>query len=49
LEKDESVEAGREYVEAHVIYMHYVEGIHDAILSAGGHHHADAGHKVHEE
>jgi len=46
--KDKSVEAGREFVEAYVTYMHYVEGIHTAILSAGGHHHADAetaGHK----
>lgn len=40
--KDESVEAGREYVEAYVTYMHYVEGIHDAILSSGGHHAGDA-------
>lgn len=36
--KDKSVEAGREFVEAYVMYMHYVEGIHAAILSAGGHH-----------
>ena len=46
--KDKSVEAGREFVEAYVTYMHYVEGVHTAILSAGGHHHADAetaGHK----
>lgn len=35
--KDKSVEAGREFVEAYVIYMHYVEGIHAAIMSAGGH------------
>ncbi|MEW6236481.1 MAG: DUF6448 family protein [Candidatus Omnitrophota bacterium] len=41
--KDKSVEAGREFVEAYVTYMHYVEGIHSAILSAGGHHHAEAG------
>ncbi len=34
--KDKSVEAGREYVEAYVIYMHYVENIHSAIMSAGG-------------
>ncbi len=39
--KDKSVEAGREFVEAYVTYMHYVEGIHDAILSAGGHDHAE--------
>lgn len=41
--KDRSVEAGREFVEAYVTYMHYVEGIHDAILSAGGHNHAGGG------
>ena len=35
--KDKNVEAGREYVEAYVIYMHYVEGIHTAIMTAGGH------------
>lgn len=38
--KDTSVEAGREFVEAYVIYMHYVEGIHAAIMSVGDHHHA---------
>jgi hypothetical protein len=36
------VEAGREFVEAYVIYVHYVEGLHGAILSAGGHHHGSA-------
>jgi len=41
--KDKSVEAGREFVEAYVTYMHYVEGIHTAIVSAGGHHHEGAG------
>ncbi|MGE5844620.1 MAG: DUF6448 family protein, partial [Syntrophaceae bacterium] len=40
--KDKSVEAGREYVEAYVAYTHYVEGIHAAIKSAGGHQHAGA-------
>jgi len=40
--KDKSVEAGREFVEAYVTYMHYVEGIHAAIVSAGGHQHAEA-------
>ncbi|WP_372795927.1 DUF6448 family protein [Pontiella sp.] len=47
--KDESVEAGREYVEAYVIYMHYVEGLHNAILSAGGHEHGDAAHAQHND
>jgi hypothetical protein len=37
--KDTSVEAGRAFVEAYVIYMHYVEGIHAAIMSSGGHAH----------
>ena len=35
--KDRSVEAGREFVAAYVTYMHYVEGIHSAIMSAAGH------------
>ncbi|HEX6852833.1 MAG TPA: DUF6448 family protein [Candidatus Polarisedimenticolaceae bacterium] len=35
--KDTSVAAGREFVEAYVIYVHYVEGVHDAIAAAGGH------------
>jgi hypothetical protein len=52
--KDKSVEAGREYVEAYVIYVHYVEGIHTAVMSAGEHHHAGAAegaaqHSEHKE
>ena len=38
--KDESVEAGRAYVAAYVEYMHFVEGIHAAVMSAG--HHGEA-------
>jgi hypothetical protein len=38
--KDESVAAGREYVEAYVTYVHYVERVHDAIAASGGHGHA---------
>ena len=37
-DKDASVEKGREYVEAYVEYMHYVEGIHAAVMPEGGHH-----------
>jgi hypothetical protein len=37
--KDDSVEAGREFVAAYVNYVHYVEGVHAAIVSAGGHQH----------
>lgn len=48
--KNRSVEAGREFVEAYVSYMHYIEGIHNAIMSAGDHHEgAGAGTAAHEE
>lgn len=40
---DESVEAGREYVEAYVAYMHFVEGVHAAVMATGGHAHEGAG------
>lgn len=36
--KDDSVAAGREYVAAYVDYVHFAEGIHEAIAGAGGHH-----------
>ncbi len=39
--KDESVEAGREFVEAYVIYVHYVEGIHNAIGGGAAAHHGE--------
>lgn len=42
--KDQNLKAGREFVEAYVSYMHYVEGIHTAILSAGDHHAEDGEH-----
>jgi hypothetical protein len=35
---DESVAAGREFVEAYVIFTHYVEGLHTIIKGATGHH-----------
>jgi hypothetical protein len=34
---DESVEAGREFVEAYVSFTHYVEGLHAIIQGADGH------------
>jgi hypothetical protein len=37
--KDASVEAGREYVEAYVGYVHYIESVHAAMAAEGGHHH----------
>jgi hypothetical protein len=54
--KDKNVAAGREYVEAYVTYLHYVEGVHVAIAAAGGHHgeggeaaHAEEGHQNQHE
>lgn len=41
--QNDNVEAGREFVEAYVTYMHYVEGIHAAVMSAGGHAHEGSG------
>jgi hypothetical protein len=40
---DKSVEAGREYVEAYVEFVHYVEGIHNAVSEPAGHHGASEG------
>lgn len=40
--KDKSVEAGREFVEAYVTYMHFVEGVHTVIASSAGHHQTDS-------
>jgi hypothetical protein len=36
--KDASVAAGREYVEAYVEYVHFVEALHDAVTAGGEHH-----------
>lgn len=40
--KDESVEAGREYVEAYVEYVHYVEGVYEAVSGKSAHHEEEA-------
>ncbi len=47
----ESVEAGREYVEAYVTYLHYVEGIYNAAAAAGGHDHVtdNSGAEPHQD
>ncbi|HQK28464.1 MAG TPA: DUF6448 family protein [Smithellaceae bacterium] len=39
---DESVTAGREFVEKYIIFTHYVEGLHGIIKGHGGHHDAEA-------
>ncbi len=44
---DESVDAGREFVEAYVVFMHYVEGIHQAVLATA--HHAEDAPAKHAE
>jgi hypothetical protein len=38
---DDSVEAGRQFVEAYVQYVHYVEGIHQAVMG-GIHRHPES-------
>ncbi|MBA3002969.1 MAG: hypothetical protein FP813_03845 [Desulfurivibrio sp.] len=35
---DDSVAAGRDFVEAYVLFTHYVEGLHATIKGSGGHH-----------
>jgi hypothetical protein len=35
--EDDSVEAGRRYVEAYVTFVHYVEGLHTTIAGGAGH------------
>jgi hypothetical protein len=35
---DESVAAGREFVEAYVIFTHYVEGLHASVKGGAEHH-----------
>lgn len=35
--KDESVEAGRAYVAAYVVFLHFVEGLHNQLHGAAGH------------
>ena len=46
---DDSVAAGREFVEAYVLFTHYVEGLHTIIKGSGGLHGEDAkGHAEHD-
>ena len=40
---DDSVAAGREFVESYVVFTHYVEGLH-GLIKAGAAHHGKAGH-----
>ncbi|WP_457574425.1 DUF6448 family protein [Desulfolithobacter sp.] len=40
---DDSVAAGREFVESYVTFTHYVEGLH-GLIKGGAAHHGEAGH-----
>jgi hypothetical protein len=40
---DDSVTAGREFVESYVIFTHYVEGLH-GLIKGGAAHHGEASH-----
>jgi len=44
---DESVEAGRKFVEAYVEYVHYVERLHEDAVGAPSAHHGEAGKEGH--
>jgi hypothetical protein len=45
--KDESVEAGRRYVDAYVMFVHYVEAVHGAIAAGSAAH--DQAEPKHDE
>ncbi len=45
---NDSVDAGREYVEVYVEYLHYVEGVHKTIAGKGGYHHEESEETEHE-
>lgn len=40
---DDSVAAGREFVESYVMFTHYIEGLH-GLIKGGTAHHGEAGH-----
>jgi hypothetical protein len=46
---EKSVEEGREYVKAYNDYLHYVTGIHSAVMSKNEYNHESGGVKVTEE
>ncbi|MDF1554434.1 MAG: DUF6448 family protein [Deferrisomatales bacterium] len=45
---DESVTAGREFVESYVVFTHYVEGLHGLIKGGAAHHEETAAADGHE-
>ncbi len=38
---EDSVEAGREFVEAYVQYVHFIEGIHNMVTKGAEHQHGE--------
>lgn len=46
---NESVEAGREYVAAYVTFIHYIEGIHNAVMARSAHHEGVAAEAEHKD
>jgi hypothetical protein len=47
--KVQDVGAGREYVEAYVSYIHYVEGIYEAAMNPASGHYPERATVPHEE
>jgi hypothetical protein len=43
---DQSVEAGRAFVAAYVAYVHYVEGLHNAVMGASVHPEKNGSHNA---
>ncbi len=46
--KSQDVGAGREYIEAYVTYIHYVEGMYEAAMSAASGHYPEGAAVAHE-
>ncbi len=46
--KKNDVDAGREFVEAYVPFVHYVEALYDAAAKGGGHGHSQEAEKESE-
>jgi hypothetical protein len=46
-EADKNVDAGREFVEAYVEFVHYAEGLHEAAESNAHHNESSEKHDIH--
>jgi hypothetical protein len=45
----QDVSAGREYIEAYVAYIHYVEGMYEAAMSPASGHYPEGATVAHED